>query len=104
MLNDIRTEPEIFASKVDHSAGKSDIQFLQIFNFEGKYLKTGRQQGISCCGFFLVGVLTIELKTRKPNLKNSHFGISATLFPTVHLLLWMNFFTFRNHWEFFEYF
>jgi hypothetical protein len=42
MLNEIRTEAEIFDSKVDHSAGKSDQRILQNFDFEGKYLKTGR--------------------------------------------------------------
>jgi hypothetical protein len=55
MLNKIRTEPEIFASNVDHVAAKSDKDFIQSFDFESRY----RRQ-VSCCGFFLIGVLTIE--------------------------------------------
>jgi hypothetical protein len=60
MLNKIRTEPEIFAFKVDPSAAKNEYQILQSFDFAGLYQKSGGQQGILCCNFFLVGVLTIE--------------------------------------------
>jgi hypothetical protein len=37
MLNKIRTELEIFASKVDHLAAKKDQDFLQSFHFGGKF-------------------------------------------------------------------
>jgi hypothetical protein len=42
MLNQIRTETEILASKVDHSAAKSDQDFLQKFDFADRYRKIGR--------------------------------------------------------------
>jgi hypothetical protein len=61
--------------------------FLQSFHFGGLYQKSGDKQGILCCGFFLVGILTIELKTRKQNLEESHSGFISILLPTVGCLL-----------------
>jgi hypothetical protein len=46
--------------KVDPSVAKEEYQILQSFDFEGRYQKSGGQQGILCFDFFLVGVLTIE--------------------------------------------
>jgi hypothetical protein len=42
MLNKIQTELEILASKVDPSAAKNEYKILESFNFDGKYLRTGR--------------------------------------------------------------
>ncbi len=41
MPNKNLTEPEIFGSKVDPSAAKNDQHFLQSFDFEGMYRKSG---------------------------------------------------------------
>jgi hypothetical protein len=60
MPNKIQTEPEIFGSKVDYSAEKINQDVLSKFHFEDPYQGSGDQQEISCFGFFLVGVLTIE--------------------------------------------
>ncbi len=60
MPNKNRTEAEILGSKVDPSVAKKEYQILQSFDFEGRYQKSGGQQGILCFDFFLVGVLTIE--------------------------------------------
>jgi hypothetical protein len=40
MLNKIRTELEIFVSEIDPLAAKKDQDFLQSFDFEGRYRKT----------------------------------------------------------------
>jgi hypothetical protein len=40
MLNKIRTELEIFVSEIDPPAAKKDQDFLQSFDFEGRYRKT----------------------------------------------------------------
>jgi isochorismate hydrolase len=82
MLNKNPIEAEIFGSKADPSAAKKEYQILQNFDFEDRYQESGRQQGILCCDFFLVGVLTIEQKIQHC-LKKSLHGISSTLFPTV---------------------
>jgi hypothetical protein len=42
MLNKILIELEIFASNVDHFAGKNDQDFLESFHFEDPYRGTGR--------------------------------------------------------------
>jgi hypothetical protein len=47
VLNKIRTDLEIFASKVDHVAAGNDQDFLQSFDFEGRYRKTEGKQGVS---------------------------------------------------------
>jgi hypothetical protein len=60
MLNKIRTDFEILASKVDPFVNKKDQDFLSKFDFEGLYRGSECQQGISCCRFFLVRVLTVE--------------------------------------------
>ncbi len=60
MQNKIRVELELLSFKVDPSASKNDYYFLQIFDFGGRYRETGRWQGGLCCGFFLIGVLTIK--------------------------------------------
>jgi hypothetical protein len=44
MLNRIRTESEILASKVDHFADKNDQQFLQSFDFEDPCQEIGGNQ------------------------------------------------------------
>ncbi len=40
--NKFRTDPEVFASKVDPSAAKKIHDFSQSFHFEGPYQKSGR--------------------------------------------------------------
>jgi hypothetical protein len=69
MLNKIRTKPEIFSSKVDPSAARENKHFLLSFDFESLHPKSVGLQGVSCFGFFLVGVSTIEKKVQKPNPK-----------------------------------
>jgi hypothetical protein len=41
------------------------LDFLLSFEFESRYQKSGRQQGVLCFGFFLVRVSTIEKKSSK---------------------------------------
>jgi hypothetical protein len=41
-------------------------------------------QGVLCGDFLLFGILTIEQKTGKHKLEETLFGLSSTLFPTVH--------------------
>jgi hypothetical protein len=49
MPNKNRTEAE---TRVDPSVAKKEYQILQSFDFEGRYQKSGGQQGILCFDFF----------------------------------------------------
>jgi hypothetical protein len=82
MLNKIRTEPEIFAARIDHVVTKKDQDFLKSFHFEGRYRRTKWQQGVSCFGVFLIGVLS-EQKVKIHDLGETLSRLLATLFPTV---------------------
>jgi hypothetical protein len=58
------------ASKVDHpSVAKKDLNFLQTFHFEDLYRGAGRQQGVLCRDFLLIGVLTLQQKPRHHDLE-----------------------------------
>jgi hypothetical protein len=72
MLNKIRTEPEIFAARIDRVVTKKDQDFLKSFHFKGKFRRTKWQQGISCFGVFLIGVLS-EQKASKFMIWEKHF-------------------------------
>jgi hypothetical protein len=62
MPNKIRTEPEIFALKIDHSTAKINQDCLSKFHFEDPYQGSGDWGATTdfMFWFFLVGVLTIE--------------------------------------------
>ncbi len=51
MLNKILKEPEILASKVDHSADKNDKRFLQSFDFEDSCQEIGVNQRSNILAF-----------------------------------------------------
>ncbi len=72
------------SSQVKSSQVKSSPKWCAIgFDFEDKYQRTEKQQGLICFDFFLVEVLIIQQKTRKYDLQNSLLGLLTTLFPTV---------------------
>ncbi len=85
MLNKNWTDPKILASKVDPSAAKKYLNFLQSFHFEGLYRRSWRQQEILCRDFLLVGVLTVQKKPWHHDLEQSLLGLMSTLLPTVRL-------------------
>jgi hypothetical protein len=50
-LNKMRAQPEILASKVDHSTVKIDQDFFQNSDFECPYRRTGANKGILVVAF-----------------------------------------------------
>jgi hypothetical protein len=58
---------------------------------------------VSWCGFFLVGVSTIEQKRRKHDFEESLSGLMTTLFPTVHFHR-LNPGRFKKHCNFIDFF
>jgi hypothetical protein len=62
MLNEIRTDREIFGSKVGTYAKKKMHVFPKVLTLKICIGKVEGQQEILCCSFFLVGIWTIELK------------------------------------------
>jgi hypothetical protein len=74
---------QIFGFKVDPFVGENVQHFYETLTLNPGTGKRGGCQGVLCCAFFLIGILTIEQKTRKHDFKKSHFGLMTTLLLTV---------------------
>ncbi len=68
MLNKIRTDPEIFASKVNHEPKKRDT-FSKVLTLKAFTGKLAGNKGFQVMFFFLIGVLPVQQKIRKHDLE-----------------------------------